>query len=479
MNTGGSAAKQRNMKYPVFKNLSIAFAANAAGLIYGCIITFILPKFLDIMQYSYYQLYMFYAGYIGFLGIGWVDGLFLRYGGKYFDKLNKSLVSAEFRYFTLFEALISFAVVIYTLISMPEQSKFIIYLAIAACIIIYMPQTILNNFLLATGQIKEYSGALIIAVIMKLILLSAGIIHGGMTFLWYVSADLTGRLAAALYLYFVCRAYIFARPCRLNVIFNEIAANIKCGIFLMLSNVASMLIIGVVRQFIEISWDVETFGRISLTLALSNFVLMFINSLSTVLFPVIKRCSSDNLAKLYNKIRTSLMAVVLAILIFYVPVKNMFSLWLPQYKESLEYMAILFPICVFECKMDLLINTCYKSERKERTLLIINILTFVLSLIISYTACFAVHSLDLAVFSIIVVLAFRSIIAEIILSRIISVSVKKDIILEIMLVTIFIYLSKYTGGIKSTVIYALFYAFYLLLKRNDILFVISGIRKKC
>ena len=62
----------------IFKNLSFAFIANLIGLITSSIITFILPKYLGVLQYSYYQLYLFYASYIGFLGLGWIDGFYLR-----------------------------------------------------------------------------------------------------------------------------------------------------------------------------------------------------------------------------------------------------------------------------------------------------------------------------------------------------------------------------------------------------------------
>ncbi len=464
---------------PIFKNLSLAFISNIIGLIASSIITFILPKFIGVTQYSYYQLYIFYVSYVGFLGFGWIDGLYLRYGGKYFDKINKNLISAEFRYFTFFEIFISFIVLLYTLISAPETNKIIIYIAIAACILIYMPRAILHNLLLSIGQIKEYAITLIIEKVVQIILVITGIITGEMSFWWFILSDLLGRLAASIYVYYVCRKFIFAKPCKVNLILNEIAANIKCGIFLMFSNIAGMLIIGVVRQFIELSWNIETFGKISLTLALSNFILIFINSLSMVLFPIIKRCEKDNLAEIYNNIRTVLMVIVLFILIFYLPIKNIFSLWLPQYSESLKYMAILFPMCAFECKINLLINTYFKSQRMEKALLFINISTFILSLIISFITCRIIHSLDYTVLSIIVLLAFRCIISEMILSKSINIKVKKDILLELLLVSIFIYTSWQIGGFKSMLIYFSAYIIYLFVKRKDILSVMMKTRKNC
>lgn len=465
--------------YSIFKNLSMAFFANAIGLITSSIITFILPKFIGITDYSYYQLYIFYVSYIGFLTFGLTDGIALRYGGKFFEKVNKSIISTEFRYFTIFETILSLGIVLYTLISRPEMNKIIIYCCIAVCILIYLPRAILHNLLLTTGQIKEFSIMFIIEKLVQIILVIVGLVFEKMYFGWFISADLIGRLLASIYVYYICRKIIFSRHFKpkSSIIFNEVIANIKCGLILMFANIAGMLIIGVIRQFIEISWDIQTFGKISLTLSLSNFILVFISSVSMVLFPIIKRCDKNNLVNLYNSIRTILMMIILFILIFYIPFKYLLSLWLPKYSESLKYMAILFPMCVFECKMNLLVNTYYKSQRMEKLLLSINTLTFILSIIVSYLTCNILHLLDLTVLSIIILLSFRCILSEIILSKTIKIQVKNDILLELILVTVFIFSSWYIDGLKSMIFYLFAYIIYLLIKSKDILQIILRLKK--
>ena len=82
--------------YSIFKNISLAFISNIIGLIASSVITFVLPKFIGVTQYSYYQLYIFYVSYVGFFGFGWIDGLYLRYGWKYFNKINKNFLFFEF-----------------------------------------------------------------------------------------------------------------------------------------------------------------------------------------------------------------------------------------------------------------------------------------------------------------------------------------------------------------------------------------------
>ena len=50
-------------------------------------------------------------------------------------------------------------------------------------------------------------------------------------------------------------------------------------------------------------------------------------------------------------------------------------MWLPQYAESLRYMVILLPICIFDGKMSLLCNTYLKVLRKERQLFYFNLIS--------------------------------------------------------------------------------------------------------
>ena len=60
------------------------------------------------------------------------------------------------------------------------------------------------------------------------------------------------------------------------------------------------------------------------------------------------------------------MVILLGALIVYYPLKIVLSAWLPKYVDSLTYMALVFPMCVFEAKIALLINSYLKTLRKEK-----------------------------------------------------------------------------------------------------------------
>nr|WP_294493435.1 hypothetical protein [uncultured Anaerosporobacter sp.] len=464
-------------KHSFIKNLSVAFIANLVSLLVSSLLTLVLPKFIGVSQYAYYQLYVFYASYVGFLGFGWIEGIYLRYGGEYYSKIDKSLFSSQLRLFIFFEAILSIVIFTITVISFPGIEKTIVYISFGVCIIIYMPRALLHNLLQTTGRIKEYAIGVIIEKAVHILIITIGILMGQDSSVWFISSELLGRSCAAIYIFYICRDLVFAKPIHFRDIKFEVKDNISCGLVLMVSNVASMLIIGVMRQAIVIYWDVETFGKISLTLSISNLLLIFINSIALVLFPMLKRSDKGELAGIYGNMRTALMVPILFSLVFYYPVKTILSAWLPQYAESLKYMAILFPMCVYESKISLLINTFMKALRKEKILLLINIGAVICSFFSALLVCRVIHSLDLAIVSIVIILIVRCVVSEIILRHYININIYKDIVYELILTSIFILVSWFIGGYHGVMIYLGIFMLYFYLKKNDIIVLLGKIKK--
>lgn len=73
----------------IIKNFSYTLTSNIIAFLISALVTFIVPKVLGVENYSYFQLYLFYVSYTGFLHFGWADGIYLRYGGKYYEELDR------------------------------------------------------------------------------------------------------------------------------------------------------------------------------------------------------------------------------------------------------------------------------------------------------------------------------------------------------------------------------------------------------
>lgn len=459
----------------MIKNISYTFISNIVSFLISSIITFLVPKQLGIESYSYFQLYIFYASYTGFLHFGWADGVFLRYGGEYYEKLDRPKFSGQFWLYSGVEVALGLLICLagYTLTS--PQDKAIVLALTGISVFLLLPRTLLQYVLQGTNRIKEYATLTILEKVVYITVVVLALIAGTHSFIPMILADLLGKTCSLLYSIYQCRDILTTKPAGLRVSLKEAWANISVGIKLMFANIASMLIIGFVRLSIENQWDVTTFGKVSLTMSVSNLLMVFINAVAMVMFPMLRRTSSDKLSGIYNTMRTCLMIPLLGMLVCYYPVKEILSAWLPQYADSLIYMALLFPMCVFESKMSMLINTYLKALRKEKWLLIVNVVTVSLSVVTTLITTYWLHNLDLAVVSIVFLLAFRCAFAELLLSTVLGVNVYTDIMLELTLTVIFISASWFVGGVAGLAIYATAYGVYLFIKRKSILLLLNNI----
>ena len=115
----------------------------------------------------------------------------------------------------------------------------------------------------------------------------------------------------------------------------------------------------------------------------------------------------------------------------------------------------------------MLINTYMKTLRKEKVLLQYNLITVIASVVLTFVSCKLMHNLEFAVLSIILLLAFRSTIAEIYLSKTIGIRSGKTIMSEHIMAVSFIIANWFIGGIAGMLMYVAVYAVFLLANKKD------------
>lgn len=452
----------------ILENITYTFTANILTMLISIIMTLILPKFLGVTDYSYYQLYIFFISYVGFFHFGWIDGIYLKIGGMEYNDLEKSNYVTQFWMLNVLEIIIAAIISIFALFTIKNIDKSFVLISTSVCGVITILRTYLLFILQSTNRIKEYAKYTRVDRFIYFALVIVFLFLGFKNYKIILYIDIFSKLVALVLCANKMKDIVFGK---LNISKNtllEIFENISIGIKLMLANIASTLIIGVVRFGIQKNWDIETFGKISLTLNISNLLMTFINAVAVIMFPLLRREEERNLPKIYVILRNTLMIFLYMMLIFYYPIKLILSTWLPQYADSLRYMALLFPICIYESKMSMLINTYLKSFRKEKSMLIINTISLILSLILTILSVFILNNLTWAILSIVFLLGFRCVIGELVLTKIMNILIYKDIILETVLTAIFIISSWFINNMFCSIIYTCFYLIYVFIKRKDI-----------
>jgi len=456
--------------------MSYTISSNLISLLVSTLVILIIPKLIGVEEYGYWQLYLFYTAYVGFLHFGWNDGIYLRYGGEEYNNLNKRLFYSQYISLFIFQLFIGTILFFITNIYGQDANRIFIFKMIALSLIIINIRTFFLYILQATNRIKDYARIIIIDRVIYIVLVLILIGLDIRDFKAMIIADIAGRLISLIYSLYTCKEIVYNRLTTYKMDFKEIAININVGIKLMFANIAGNLIIGTVRFGIERTWDVATFGKVSLTLSISNMMMIFINAVGIIMFPILRRTDQDKLGSIYSTMRDFLMILLLGILILYYPLKTIMATWLPQYAESLLYMALVFPMFIYEGKMALLINTYLKTLRREKVMLRINLISMVTSLAMTYATTQIFENLDISIVTIVILLAMRSALAEVYLSKELKVNVKKDILLELSLTLVFILSGWFINSWITLFIYGIAYLIYLLIKRKDIMVTTRSIK---
>lgn len=459
------------------KNFSYTFTSNLLTLVVSTLITLIVPRLIGVADYGYWQLYMFYSSYVGFFHFGWNDGVYLRYGGEKYEELNKKTFFSQFIQLFTLQLILALFVVIVSIFYIEGGDRTFIFQMIALNLIILNVRYLFLFTLQATNRISEYANIMLLDRILFIAIVLLLLFAGSRDYHLMVAADLVSKIISLLYAMYTCKEFVFMRLSEFTFDFEETYSNISVGIKLMFANLASKLNIGIVRFGIERQWDVETFGKVSLTLSISHFMMVFITGIGVVVYPILRRTAKEKLAPIYVLMRNFLMITTLSFLVFYYPARVVLTAWLPDYAESLMYMALLFPLVIYEGRITLLINTYLKTLRYEKVMLTINTVSVVITSLITIFTTVILHDLNLSVLTILVGQVLRALIAELFLAKKLGINLTKDIVLETLLTAVFILSGWYVDSWYSVGIYGLSYLAYLFIKKNDVIKTYTEMKK--
>lgn len=462
----------------IFKKLSYSVSANILSAISSVIVVIILPRVMTMEDYGFWQLFMFYFSYVGFFHFGWIDGIYLRYGGQYYKELNKTVFSGQILLLLLFLISESILLNIMLFCSIINDSNLLYIIRVASVAGIFVNIKTLCDFLLQmTDRIREYARNVVLERILNVFLIVCFTILSQVNYRQIVYIQLIVSITMSIFSLYVIRDIVLEKACDFKDAIREAVINISVGSKLMLSNIAGMLILGIIRYGISRGWDVVTFGKVSLSLQISNFLMVFISAVSVVLFPILKRTDEDRLAEIYTILRRILSYSLLGLLISYYPIRLILVNWLPKYIDSLIYMGYLLPICIFESKMQMLVNTYLKSLRQEVMMLKINALSVCFAIITTYYSIVVSHDLKLVIICILLNFAFRLFISECYIEKILRIDLQAERYSELIVVICFVVIN-YLEIRNAFFLYLIVYGLYILANKKNIASIINHFRKK-
>jgi len=435
------------------------------------------PRFFDPTEYAYWQLFILYNSYTGMLLFGINDGIYVRIGGKKYEDLDYSSLSALFYVVLTVQILFAVLISLFSVFFLSDSRKIFIFVAIAFFNVISNMGTYVNYVLQATNRTREFSKSIMINKIAFIATLIILIVIRTDKFELLVIAYIACQILSNIYCFTKTKSILFAKHSPIKEALRDCMINVKIGLQLMIGYYAGTLITGIARIFIEQRWGLTTFGQLSFALSLLAFLLLFLGQISIVLFPELKMLDYDLQKAYFRKLLKMFDLLLPLAYMAYIPMNLLLTIWLPKYQSSLYYLAVLFPTCVFECKMNIICNTYLKMLRKEAFVLKINILSLLLSTLFTITGTYLFSNITIIVYGIAICLYIRNILSEAYLLHSmnlkLSLSHFSDLIFAILFIS-FINISMTTVAIGMLIAYIAFY----LINRKDVIRILYEIQKR-
>lgn len=458
------------------ENISVAMVAQMVNMLVSIATVILAPKVMGVEQYGYWQLFIFYGTYVSLFHLGINDGVYLLNGGKGRDEIDKRQIASQFWFGIAYQLAMVAAAVPIIFFADTETNRTFVLLSLAVFLVVCNAASYIGYVFQAMNETKVYSQS----VIVERSLLFAGLCillaFGVGSFEPYVITFIATKACALVYCLVRGRDFIFLRPEGFLDTARNSWKSIKVGSQLLIAVNAGSLVVGVARFTVDANWSIETFGMVSFSLSIVNFIMAFVGQVSMVLFPALRQCSCDELRRYFVRGRDALAVILPTALILYWPACVFVDVWLPDYREATYYMAFLAPLCIFDGRMNVLCTTYFKVLRMETVLLVVNLVT----LVACACGCLLAVALGMPVEAVLVVallvVALRSIASEILVARRIRAEVHSSVIRDVLPAIVLVAACHWINGLVSFAVYSAFLVVFLLLNRRVLVELISRLK---
>ena len=390
----------------------VAFFAQALSIGSSVATTLVLPKVLGIESFGYWQLFLFYVSYIGFFHLGLNDGIYLLFGGRERSGIEKQDINSQFLFGCSYQVLISMAIFMFGALGPFEEERSFVIFATSALLTVNNAGAFLGYLFQAMNETKLFSKSVVVESAFLFLGLSVLLVQGVADFRYYVILFCLSKIARLAYSLFYARDFLISGIASFRDTARQSILSIRVGIKLMFANIAGQLILGVVRFFVDLEWGIEIFSIVSFSLSITTFFLMFLSQVSMVLFPHLRQVAKASMGRCYELIRNSLSFFLPGLYCLYPLISAVLNAWLPEYGQSVRLFIILFPLCVFEGKMDIVCTTFFKVLRLEGKLLVVTCVTLFASLVVTIFGTCVVHSVSFTLVGVTLVLGVRCLASE-------------------------------------------------------------------
>lgn len=340
--------------------------ATAAYLILSSVVTFVAPRFFTVQAFGTYRLFLLYASFSGLLHFGILDGALVRWAKQPEIVLPELSITA--RAVALASGLVVLsAVTLYAFNAGTNGVAFAFALGLIAVV-----SNISTTFQFALQAHRRFDILSALNVISPLLLLcgiSAIALAGRRDAVSLIGVYVAVGFAVS-YVSFRSAGestLVAFRP-RAQIL-DLVRTNCAIGIFILLANFASNLLLGLDRLLVSFVFPIERFAVYSFAASVLYGVNALVLSAGRVFFPHLCRYEGD--LTRFSRLATNAIVLVWCVaLTFYFVLAWLVRLVLPQYLESIPLIRILLLATGPAALVQIIHFARLRAEGKERRLLV-------------------------------------------------------------------------------------------------------------
>lgn len=442
------------------KSLFLIIISNGMTMIAGVLSGFVIPKMMTLDSYGLYKIYTLYVNYLPLLHFGLSTGIYLKYGDMSYENLNKSYFRYYFRLLIVSQSIFSIFMIIIAFISNVSNYTFII----VSLSVTLLASNITNYFQLIsqiTERYKEYSYRNIIQSVLNIVItlffyLMYWKIDYILDYKIYLLVLIFIQVILAIW-YIVSYLDIVLGPIYDKPNRSEIISLYHKGFILIIAGLVSQLILNLDRQFVSVLFSNSQYALYAFAYNLLSLMTTFINSISTVLYPMIKRQNIQKLVDSYNLFSKIILIGCSLLISAYYILDFIINNYLPVYIESLSYLYLIIPTMIMSSLINIVMHNYYKALDKENVFFLLSIFVLAISVtanLIAYAFIGTMQSISIA--SVLCMLIWY-VLAQVFLYSIFKFKYRKNAIYLLLILAIF-----YILGTLSFPFYILFIVYLLI-----------------
>lgn len=359
------------------KDIIRVFGTNLIKMAVTFLTAFIVPMILTVEDYGYLKTYTFYASYIGITHLGFCDGIYLYYGGKNENEIDRETISKQGGTIFFYELAVALCLIVISAI----RANYIL-ICVGISIVPHILYTFYSYVYQAIGDFKKYTLIMNVYSIVNLAVNSILVLTKNTDYRIYV-----GMYVAVEFAPFLVGLFLFKRSkwiAEITFDLNIFTKYVKMGILLMIGNFAYSLFIGIDKWFIKFTMTIKYFSLYSFGTQMLTVVNMFITPIAMTLYSNLSRKKDHNFEiRIKKLIICLLMLIPIAIYIL----EYVITKFMKQYEQAITVTSLLLISQIFLCLNSAIYVNLYKTYKKQRDyfirLCIALALAFVLDAIIA------------------------------------------------------------------------------------------------